>query len=482
MEDRIERFTPEFRNISNRSVIRFIFRDMDEVIGYQLEMLKNNRIPALLPCEVLTVDGEVRLSYDITSMVTMKKLLERKEIDRDDFIRYMKQIIGVFNQLENHLLDYGGILLSGDCIYMSPSDDMLYFIYIPDRRMPESVNEPLRDFIMRLVIHEMKFKNENADDYIQKLIGALKTPDFGLPVLKSYLDGLAKGRGESIAPQPPAASSEEFFRPQAPPKIPARPTIPANPSFPGEKVRNEVRTETVKAYPVKSYIILAADLLCLAALFIILGASGKFRPDNPDMLVTLVGLLLVGGAATYLVYSKAFAPEKKVERTITRKTAIRPAQETGRRSEKAAKPTNPSNSYQYVNKAIRQPEYQNRPAEKVPMPVHTQSADRTVLLSEIGMNMPSLKRLGSDGETIVLNRWPFRIGRLPGQVDYCLMNPAVGKIHAEIIKKPEGYFITDMNTRNGTFVNGDRVEANSENPLKNGDKITLANEEFLFCE
>jgi len=39
-----------------------------------------------------------------------------------------------------------------------------------------------------------------------------------------------------------------------------------------------------------------------------------------------------------------------------------------------------------------------------------------------------------------------------------------------------------MNTRNGTFINGIRIEPNMEHPLKNGDRIMLANEEFQFFE
>jgi pSer/pThr/pTyr-binding forkhead associated (FHA) protein len=74
------------------------------------------------------------------------------------------------------------------------------------------------------------------------------------------------------------------------------------------------------------------------------------------------------------------------------------------------------------------------------------------------------------------------IGRLGDQVDYCVSNPAIGKLHAELIRKENAYYITDMNSRNGSFVNGTRVEAGQEMPIKDGDRILLANEEFMFCD
>ena len=74
------------------------------------------------------------------------------------------------------------------------------------------------------------------------------------------------------------------------------------------------------------------------------------------------------------------------------------------------------------------------------------------------------------------------IGRLEEQVDYCLKNPAIGKLHAEIKKTSEGYFITDMNSRNSTFINGERLEPSQDYKLENDAHITFANEEFIFCE
>lgn len=126
MEEKSRGYIQDFKTVSNRSMMRFIFEDGSKLIGYQIEMLKNNQIPFLLRSEIIRVDQEIRISYDITSMIPLKKILERKEIGRKEFFQYLRQITGVFDQLENHLLDHGGLMLNSSMIYGSPADDRIF--------------------------------------------------------------------------------------------------------------------------------------------------------------------------------------------------------------------------------------------------------------------------------------------------------------------------------------------------------------------
>ncbi|HOP71804.1 MAG TPA: DUF6382 domain-containing protein, partial [Thermoclostridium caenicola] len=212
MDERLKGCIQEFKTESNRSLMCFAFQDDSQLIRYQLEMLKNNRIPSLLKCEILKVDQETRISFDITSMIPLNKILERKEIGRREFFRYLRQITGAFDQLENHLLDYGGLMLDSSLIYGSPADDRIYFIYIPHKDMMQEINESLRQFITGLIIREMKFKSEPSDNYIQRLIEVLKNPDFDLKALKVWLDANAhEGNEGSTIP----ADSQPVPRPAA---------------------------------------------------------------------------------------------------------------------------------------------------------------------------------------------------------------------------------------------------------------------------
>ena len=68
-------------------------------------------------------------------------------------------------------------------------------------------------------------------------------------------------------------------------------------------------------------------------------------------------------------------------------------------------------------------------------------------------------------------------------VDYQIKdNPAVSRLHAELITKDEGYFIKDSNSTNNTFVNGKEIESGEEVQIFDGDEIIMADETFEFHE
>lgn len=59
-----------------------------------------------------------------------------------------------------------------------------------------------------------------------------------------------------------------------------------------------------------------------------------------------------------------------------------------------------------------------------------------------------------------------------------LKDPFVSKFHLQVVKDEDEFFLEDLNSANGTFLNGEKVLDASK--LKNGDRITIGNIEFLF--
>lgn len=84
-------------------------------------------------------------------------------------------------------------------------------------------------------------------------------------------------------------------------------------------------------------------------------------------------------------------------------------------------------------------------------------------------------------ENILVHKFPFVIGKDKIKTDYYVQNnPAVSRIHATIVFEKANYYVQDINSTNGTFVNGERLEKGKRVLLHNGDKIMLGNEEFDF--
>lgn len=74
------------------------------------------------------------------------------------------------------------------------------------------------------------------------------------------------------------------------------------------------------------------------------------------------------------------------------------------------------------------------------------------------------------------------IGRLKGQVDFAVKSPRVGKMHARVFCENGQYFVVDINSKNGTYINGNRarIESNIPYPLHDKDRIMLADSEFTI--
>ena len=85
------------------------------------------------------------------------------------------------------------------------------------------------------------------------------------------------------------------------------------------------------------------------------------------------------------------------------------------------------------------------------------------------------------GETIVLDRPVFRIGKKAEAVDYCIAdNPSVSRHHADIVTKDGHCFLIDQNSLNKTYINGKAAQPGREIALQSSDQIYLANELFTF--
>lgn len=81
-------------------------------------------------------------------------------------------------------------------------------------------------------------------------------------------------------------------------------------------------------------------------------------------------------------------------------------------------------------------------------------------------------------QRIEIDPKPFSIGRETGS-HFVVPNSTVSKKHAMISEREGRYWIYDLGSSNGTFVNGSLV---TESPLENGDIVHLAKCEFQFFD
>lgn len=78
--------------------------------------------------------------------------------------------------------------------------------------------------------------------------------------------------------------------------------------------------------------------------------------------------------------------------------------------------------------------------------------------------------------TVVLDQKRALIGRGP-EADIMILDPGVSSSHCLLFYKRGRFYIKDLGSKNGTFVNGEPVMLSA---LNDGDLIKIGEKEFIF--
>lgn len=123
--------------------------------------------------------------------------------------------------------------------------------------------------------------------------------------------------------------------------------------------------------------------------------------------------------------------------------------------------------------------YESRRGNPVPMPMH-EEMERTVLLSAV--KQPETMELVCEqtGEVIPVTKFPFYIGSVKEYADFVPAAEGVSRIHCSISKKEDNYYLADLNSTNGTYLNKQEVIPGKEVLLSAQDELRICSQEFYI--
>ncbi len=74
----------------------------------------------------------------------------------------------------------------------------------------------------------------------------------------------------------------------------------------------------------------------------------------------------------------------------------------------------------------------------------------------------------------------FLVGRDAAKVDFTVSGSSVGRVHARITRKQNSFFIEDLGSHNGTYIDGQRIKKGTDNHLPDKCRISFADKEYYF--
>ncbi len=83
---------------------------------------------------------------------------------------------------------------------------------------------------------------------------------------------------------------------------------------------------------------------------------------------------------------------------------------------------------------------------------------------------------GNDQQTLSLNHTPYTVGRKVDR-DLVIADPRVSREHASIVSENGEFFVVDLNSKHGTFVNGEKVDRHK---LQRNDRLEFGARDVAY--
>ncbi|MDO4267123.1 MAG: DUF6382 domain-containing protein [Eubacteriales bacterium] len=409
---------------------------------FECRMLASNRIEGLLHFHLRQTDGKDQFCYEITSKQPLSRILESQSIQEPQVRRILLDLARVLDQMERYLLPEGCIMLEPDYIYLEPETFRLWLCAVPGGRncFPDDCGR-LMEYLLGKVDHQDRdcvvlayelYQETRRENYgIEDLLRLLGT-DRGremrtlgrIPDKRETADGLSM---EDLTGERHMLKAEDE----------------TDDMMEAEKNAERKPDEARKNSFWKRF--------CTWLKERFFGAEEEMVQVPWDM----------------IFYEEE--PEEESADSAQQNTGLRMETAVG---ERAVSQKN------VAQKSMNQKSMNQKPMDQ------TAAGQDTVLLADLSAagtgQLCRLRSLEEDTDDIILSYYPFIIGKQENLVDYVLPKETVSRLHLRIDRKDNEYYIQDLNSTNGTAVEG-RLLANNEIAcLQKGDEVCIARYRYKF--
>lgn len=443
--------------------------------SYQCRLLTSGRIEGILRCSLRHVNGESYFYYDISSRATLEGLYRGRQMTAQQIRELLEQLYGIYCELGNCFMEESRLVLLPEYIYYDMSRKKYVGLYYPDYETDKPY-EALMDFLLE----HLDGRDEKLADCIYTIYERMEESSFSLQDALQLL-----GEDEEKAQERETGKVVNF--PSASADYEEQAVISGvGPALSPESVEEDGRFRSVEEkasapekrkslfYPVLS----AFSVLGIAGITCIYG----FYELSEQEVMTLFGCgglvvvcLLVGILGTVRGGIKEVKPKREHEdaESFLKEENFYPAEETSVSLEQVLSrqmEMNPAAPRKSAAPLI--PFQAQEENESYADTVFFDSA-RTVEYKLYALDRKNKKH-------IELNKFPYTVGKMAGCVDCVLADDSVSRIHARFEKVGDRIQMTDMNSTNGTYRNGLRMQPQETVEIEPGDEIRFGNVNYCF--
>lgn len=447
-----------------------IIRDNNILINdYRINMIMRNKISGLLEMYIGCVNGESELSYIISSRQSIRDLFIRNKMKYEDVKKLLDGIISLGKELREYLLDINKIILDLDYIYFDVDTKNVYFCYYPnnDNAFDKSFRSMVQD-IMALVEHS----DYKAVELTYGIMEVCSRANFSLKQIEQYM----KESAENIRYK----ESEKYNN--------------NNENFNYMYSYANKTDENTKydkngindRYKNDNFNYINKQINDMDEVSSIVSEDSNYSIE--DRQNDNGGLI---GKFTKLLSNRSLKDirnTKKDKRSKDKQVYDEDyglLRETGNYyTESNSVDSVENNSIEsnlYENDDFKIPDISDKLGQaKADYNEENINEGETVLISDIIRDKKRKLFSLCDYDDMVINEYPFTIGKANGKVDEIIEDKLVSRIHLRIDNESDKFTIEDLNSRNGTFVNGERLNPYEKVEITVGDKITIASSDYIF--
>lgn len=453
----------EYKRDMNHNYLILYGEDEINTDSYQVRMLVGNVIPSLLKCRIQGMDGRFLVYFDITSKQALSVLYEEKKMGVEDLRLIFGGFVKAMEDAAEYLMNPGQFIISPEYIYTDIEKQEIYFCMMPGYE--KDIKEQFQ-FLTEYILPKIDHQDQDAVILGYGVYKRAMEDSFHLEHIKEELYK-TQGQQGTTTTKPEQMKTESEQRQESEDFNPEEEGFWENEEINQEFVRDGEKSKRLSLPQKTGVIVLAAILLCGIAAITLMGYLPYLETG------TILGIIIVLVACVML-----FVYVLKIKK---KPGALRQGREEERDKPKGITgkvPTDQTDQSQNTIKSVVKST--NKPTVKS-LQLHADYGE-TVVLSAGAVSGPASLVSKEPGElaTIYINEDLTVIGKLETACDAVISLPTVSRIHAKIRKKEDAYYLTDMNSRNGTAVNGRLLLPDEEYQLEPEDEVDFAQARYIF--